>query len=134
MARIKFDFKWDISEDANGGRQLGSSDPRTGWFGVTDAVDNGGTYSCVILAGATNVPMALNNLANVNLLLIKSDQTIVFTKNSTSGEPTTLQALGAGATDALMAMTTTGITSLYISNNGSINANVVISVAGTDPS
>lgn len=128
--RIKFDLKFSISEDSSGRRELGQADP---WYGVTDAIDDGGTFRMLVPAGTSNMAVSIQSLTQLNWLAIKSDQTITFRKNSTSGEPTTLQALGTGAPDAFMIMTTAGITSLYLSNAGSIDAEVVVSMAGVDP-
>lgn len=129
MSRIKFTFDFSISEDQTAGRELGQSPP---WQGVTDAIADGGTFRRKILAHATDVLVGINGLSGLNWLAIKSDQTITFKKNSTMGEPTTLEALGVGAMDAILIMTTAGITSLYVSNPGATDAEVTFSMAGSD--
>src|SRR3954470_13253054 len=114
--RIKFNLDFSVSQDSTGGQELGKSDP---WFGINDQMDDGGTFRRKIAAGATNVLVDINGLANCRFLTIKTDQVITFKKNATSGEPWSITPLGFGATDGIVIMTTDGITVLYISNPGS---------------
>lgn len=126
--RIKFNIDYSISESTSGAKELGLSSP---WTGFNDILDDGGTFRRRLTAGATNVAIDLMGLTAVRFLTIKSNKTITWKKNSSSGEPTTLRALGTNATDAILFMTTDGITSLYLSNPGTDDAEVTISLSGT---
>lgn len=127
--RTKFNLDFSVSEDSTGGQELGKSDP---WFGTNDQMDNGGTFRRKVAAGQSNVQIDVMGLLNVRFLTIKSDQTITVKKNSTSGEPWSIRSLGVGATDAIWITTTDGITSLYLSNPGSVDAEVTLTIAGTN--
>ena len=96
-------------------------------------MDEGGTWRQKIVAGATDVAVDLNGLANGRVLAIKSNQQITFKKNNAGGEPWTIRPLGTGALDGVFYATTDGITSLYFSNAGSLDAEVTISLAGMTP-
>ena len=125
--RVTFEVLVQISENSSELKELGKSPP---WRGTNDLQDEGGTWRQRLLAGATDVAVDLNGLANGRLLAIKSTQTITFKKNSAGGEEWTIRPLGTGATSGVFFATTDGITSLYFSNAGSLDAEVTISLAG----
>lgn len=126
-ARVTFEVLVQISENTQELKELGKTAP---WRGTSDLLDNGGTWRQRIVAGAVDVAVDLNGLANGRLLAIKSNQTISFKKNSTGGEPWTIRPIGTGALDGVFLATTDGITALYFSNAGSLDAEVTISLAG----
>lgn len=125
--RVTFEVLVQISENTQEFKELGKSPP---WRGTNDLLDEGGTWRQKIVAGATDVLVDLNGLANGRLLAIKTSQTITFKKNSAGGEAWTVRPLGTGALDGVFYATTDGITSLYFSNAGSLDAEVTISLAG----
>lgn len=126
-ARVTFEVLVQISENTQELKELGKTAP---WRGTSDLLDNGGTWRQRIVAGASNVAVDLNGLVNGRLLAIKSNQTISFRKNSVGGEPWTIRPIGTGALDGVFLATTDGITALYFSNAGSLDAEVTISLAG----
>jgi hypothetical protein len=125
--RVAFEVLVHISENTQELKELGKTAP---WKGTSDLLDDGGTWRQRILAGAVNVAVDLNGLANGRLLAIKSNQTITFKKNVIGGEPWTIRPIGTGALDGVFLATTDGITSLFFSNPGSLDAEVTISLGG----
>lgn len=125
--RVYFEIELSVSEDTLGQNELGKTPP---WKGKTDVLDNGGTWRQRVLAGATDVAVDLNGLSNANLVAIKTTQEISIKKNSAGGEEWIIKPLGTGATDGVFMVTTDGVTSLYISNAGSIDAEVTFSLGG----
>lgn len=125
--RVTFEVLVQISENTQELKELGKTPP---WKGTSDLLDDGGTWRQRFIAGAVNVPVDLNGLANGRLLAIKTNQTITFRKNLIGGEPWTIRAMGTGALDGVFLATTDGITSLFFSNPGSLDAEVTISLAG----
>lgn len=127
--RVKFEVQLQLSETTQEGKELGRTPP---WSGTNDQQDNGGTWRQRLDAGATDVEVDLNGLANGRLIAMKCDQEISFKKDSAAGEPWTLRPLGTGSLDGVFLLTTTGVTKLYLTNAGSLDAEVTISVAGAD--
>ena len=125
--RTKFLVDLSLSETTSESKELGQSPP---WKGTNDQLDDGGTWRRKIIAGATNVLIDLNGLANGRLIAIKSNREITVRKNSSGGEPWTIRPLGTGATDGIMVITTDAVTALYVSNAGSEDAEVTFAVAG----
>ena len=106
------------------------------WSGVSDVLDDGGTFRRQLAAGATDVLIditALYGLAACRVLAIKTSQTITWKANSSGNTPLSIKPIGFGALDGVMYITTDGITSLYLSNPGSLVAEVTVSIAGTVP-
>lgn len=124
---VNFEVKVEISEDSQEGKELGKSPP---WRGKNNQQDSGGTFLQKIVAGATDVLIDLNGLSDGTLIAIKSDQELTIKKNSATGEAWTLKPLGVSALDGVFFMTTTGVTSLYVSNPGSLDAEVTFAFAG----
>lgn len=127
--RATFEVLVQISENTSELKELGKSPP---WRGTSDLQENGGTWRQKVAAGAVNVPVDLNGLANARFLAIKTNQLITFRKNSTAGETWTIRPLGSGALDGVFFCTTDGISSLFFSNPGTLAAEVTISLAGVN--
>jgi len=125
--RVNFEILLQLSETTQESKELGKTSP---WRGTNDQQINGGTFLQRIAAGASDVLVDLNGLANGTLLGIKSSEEITIKKNSAVGEAWTIKPLGIGALDGVMLITTTGVTSLYVSNAGSIDADVTFAFAG----
>ena len=92
--------------------------------------DNGGTWRQRFDAGATDVEVPLAGLVTGHLIAIKTDQEISVKKNAAVGEPWMITPLGTGATDGIFMITTDGVTSLFITNAGGLDAEVTFSIAG----
>jgi len=125
--RVKYELNLQISENSHGQKELGKTAP---WSGTNDQQDNGGTWRQRVVAGETDTLVDLNGLVTGHLIAIKSDQEISIKKNSNVGEAWTISPLGIGATDGIFVITTDGVTSLYVTNAGSLDAEVTFSVAG----
>lgn len=126
--RIKFSIDYSISESNAGSKELGLSPP---WVGITDAMDDGGTWRRRIASGASDVLIDLNGLTTCRFLTIKTTQTITWKINSSGNTANTIRALGTGALDGILVMTTDDVTALYLSNDGDVDAEVTITIAGT---
>ena len=127
--RIRLDIKVTISENPSEANELGRTTP---WVGVNDQQENGGSWTQTIAAGTVDKEVDINGLADATFLAIKTDQTIDVKKNAAGGEPWTVRPLGVGALDGVFIISTTGITSLFISNSSSKDAIVTFMVAGTN--
>ena len=127
--RVKFELDLQVSESSLGQKELGKTAP---WAGINDQQDNGGTWRQRIEAGATDVLIDVNGLANARLVAIKTDQEITVKKNDAGGEPWTIRPLGTSALDGVFMITTDGITALYVTNAGSLDAEVTFSIAGIE--
>lgn len=125
--RVVFSLGISISETTTELKELGNTPP---WQGTNDQLDEGGTFRVRIPAGTSNVSVSMLNLTNVRLLGIKTTKTVHMSKNSAAGEPWTIRPLGVGAVDGVFVTTTDGITGLYFSNSGSLDADVTISIGG----
>lgn len=125
--RTKFEIDYSLSENSAGGKELGQTPP---WTGTTDALDDGGTWRRRIAASATDVLIDLNGLTTCRLLTIKTTQTISYKINSTGNTATKIRPLGTGATEGVLFMTTDDVTAVYLSNAGTIDAEVTITIAG----
>jgi len=127
--RVKFEIDLQVSENAQGQKELGKTAP---WTGTNDQMDNGGTWRQRIDAGDTDVLVDINGLANARMIAIKSSEEISVKKNSAGGEAWTITPLGTGATDGVFVVTTDGVTALYLTNAGSLDADVTFSVVGVE--
>ena len=127
--RIRLDIKVTISENPSEANELGRTTP---WVGVNDQQENGGSWTQTIAAGVVDLPVDLNGLADGTLIAIKTDQAIDIKKNAASGEAWTVRPLGVGALDGFFIVSTTGVTSLFVSNSGGKDAIVTFMVAGTN--
>ena len=127
--RVTFEVLVQISENHLELKELGKSPP---WRGTCDLNDDGGTRKQKLISGATDVQVDLNGLVNGRMLAIKTNQEISFKRNSTGGEPWTVRPMGFGAHEGVFFATTDGITALYFSNSGDLDAEVTISLAGLD--
>jgi len=125
--RANFNIDLSLSETTLEQKELGMTPP---WVGTNDQLDDGGTFRRKITAGSTDVAVPLLGLSNGRLLAIKTTQQISFKKNSTAGEPWIVRPLGVGALDGIFLTTTDAITSIYITNSGTLDAEVTIAVGG----
>lgn len=127
--RIRHDIKITLSENPSEVNELGRTTP---WVGVNDQQENGGSWTQNIAASTVDQLVDLNGLADATLLAIKTDETIDIKKNGAGGEVWTIQALGTGSLSGFFVISTTGVTSIYVSNSGAKDATVTFMVAGTN--
>ena len=127
--RVRYDIKVTLSESTSESNELGKTTP---WIGVNDQQEDGGTWSQTIPGLTTDLLVDINGLADATFLGIKTDREIILKKNAAGGEPWTITPLGIGAEDGVFIVSTTGVTSLYISNAGAADAKVTFQVAGTN--
>ena len=125
--RIKFNIEYSLSENSTGGKELGLAPP---WTGTNDQMDDGGTFRRKITAGATDVAVDINGLANCRFLTIKTNKAIKLKLNNTGNTAIDITPLGVGALDGIMVLTTDSVTVLYVSNLGTADAEVTFSIAG----
>jgi hypothetical protein len=127
--RIRHDIKVTISENPSEVNELGKTTP---WVGVNDQQENGGSWTQNIAASTVDQLVDMNGLADATFLAIKTNETITIKKNGAGGEAWTIQALGVGSLDGFFVVSTTGVTSIYVSNAGAKDATVTFMVAGTN--
>lgn len=125
--RVNYNINLSLSETTLEQKELGMTPP---WVGTNDQLDDGGTFRRRITAGSVDVQVSLLGLSNGRLLAIKTTQQISFKKNSNSGEAWTIRPLGTGALDGIFLCTTDAITSVYVTNSGTLDAEVTFSVGG----
>ena len=126
--RVRFDIELSLSENSTEAKDIGNA---TLWKGVNDLMNDGSARKITLAGSASNVEVNLNGLSAARLIGIKTNKTITIKKNSTSGEPWSIQSLGTGALDGIYFITTAGITSLYLSNSTAETASVILFLAGT---
>jgi hypothetical protein len=124
---VNWNIELSVSETTLENKELGQTSP---WQGNNSQLDDGGSFRRKIPAGSTDILVPMVGLSNGRLLGIKTSQTIIIKKNSSGGEPWTIRPLGVGALDGIFLVTTDGITSIYVSNAGSLDANVTFVVGG----
>ena len=97
-----------------------------------DLTEKGGlTFN--LAAGAADVEQVFSNVDNANLLLIRTTEDISFKKNSNAGEVQYIVAdkKAEAVKCGICLMTTSGITSLFFSNAGSVTATVELVFAAS---
>lgn len=124
---VNINVDLSVSETSLENKELGQTSP---WQGTNSQLDDGGSFRRKITAGSTDVAVPMLGLTNGRLLGIKTSQTISIKKNSSGGEPWTIRPLGVGAQDGMFLVTTDGITTVYVTNAGSLDADVTFIVGG----
>jgi len=125
--RVNFNIDLSLSETTLENKELGMTPP---WQGTNDQLDDGGTFRRKIVAGATDVAVPLLGLSNGRLLAIKSNQQVSIRRDTVSDVPWIIRPLGVGAQDGVFVITTDALSTIYISNAGSLDAEVTFSVGG----
>lgn len=104
---------------------------------ISDGLGEGGTWKTRINAGTTDLEVTLRDVTTASLLAISTNavdpnqtpSSIGVKKNSAGGEETLIAPL-SGTSQGLFLVTTTGLTALYVSNSGSVDMELIITVAG----
>jgi len=107
------------------------------WEVVTDDLGEGGTWKTLVPASSTDLEIKLDNVANVQFLALRTNSkdptqdpvALDFKKNSAAGEVFQIKPLSK-AKEGNFLMTTDGITSLFVTNGGSIDMEVTVVIAG----
>ena len=107
------------------------------WEIVSDGLGEGGTWKTLVPAATTDLEIHLDNIAAVNFLAIQTqtkDPTqapvaLDFKKNAVGGEVFTVQPL-SGSKRGYFLTTTDSITSLFVTNGGAVDMEVIIVIAG----
>lgn len=122
-----FEINLSLSESRTGDGELGSTPP---WRGTSFGLSTGGTWRQTIPAGETDVEIDLNGVDTARLIAVKTNEEIEIKKNSVGNEAWKVRPLGDGADSGVMLIMTDDVSSLFVSNNGSDDANVTFTVAG----
>jgi hypothetical protein len=104
---------------------------------LTDALGEGGARKTLLLAGATDVQISLDAVADAKLLVITTvpkdpneDPTEILLRfNSITGEQRSVAPL-ADCKEGFLVLTTTGLTSLFASNPGATDTELTVGLAG----
>jgi hypothetical protein len=104
---------------------------------VSDRLGEGGSWKMLLAASAVDVSIPLDSVADVNLFGIiatpkdpnQDPQDILIRFNSITGEQRTISSL-SDCKEGLALLSTAGITSLFASNPGAADMEIILIVAG----
>lgn len=104
---------------------------------VTDSQNEGGTWKTKIAALALDVEVSLRQVAQARLLVISTNTVdpnaapvpIQLKRNTILNEIIEITPL-ATTKQGLFALTTTGLTAIFVSNPGSVDMEITLAVAG----
>lgn len=107
------------------------------WEVVTDGLNEGGVWKTVVLAGAVNTPLNIDNISTISFLAIKTtsrDPTrlpvaLDFRRNAVDAEIFTIEPLPATKEGHFM-ITTNSMTALYVTNSGAVDMEVIVVACG----
>lgn len=131
--RLRYSLAASVSSTSAEAKDLGNVKFEV----VSDSDAKGGTWKTVVAANAVAVQLQMDNITSVEFLLIRTQSSdpnedpvaVTFRKNSAMGEAIVVQPV-TGSTEGLLALTTTGLTSLYASG-GAVDMDVTLTVVGT---
>jgi len=131
--RIRYKIEISISSTPAEERDLGNVKYEI----VTDKQGEGGGWKTLVAAGATDVQIPLDSIADVRFLALRTtvkdpNQTpsdIIVKFNSAMGEAHTIVPL-QDIKEGHFLISTEGITSLYASNPGAVDMEMTILAAG----
>lgn len=132
--RLRQSAKIEVSSSTRENKDLGN----VAWEIVTDGLGEGGAWKTLVPAGASLLELKLDNIANVKFLVLLTSakdptQTPValdFRKNGSGGEIFQVKPLSSVKQGQFL-ITSEGITSLFVTNAGAVDMEVVV-VAGGD--
>jgi hypothetical protein len=107
------------------------------WETLTDGLGEGGTWKTLVPAATTDLEIHLDNIATVSFLALSTtakDPTqapvsLDFKKNDIGNEVFVVAPL-TGSKQGHFMTTTSGITSLFVTNSGAVDMEVIIVIAG----
>jgi hypothetical protein len=131
--RLTYATEFSISSTTADEKDLGNGNFKV----ITDDFGEGGTWKTLVSAGASDLQIVLDNVATARFLLLKSNpklendpaQSLDVKFNSVGNTPVPLKAPDSKKI-AIMLLCTDGLTALYVSNAGSVDVELTVSVAG----
>jgi len=131
--RIRYKIEASVSSTSAEERDLGN----VAYEVVDDDSGEGGVRKTLLAAGATDVSVMLAEISTARFVLIKTNSkdptdtlgAITVKKNIIGGEAITVEPL-PGATSAHLLMATSGITDLFATNAGTVDAEITVMAVG----
>ena len=104
---------------------------------VSDGLGEGGTWKTKVVASTTDLEVTLRDVAAASLLAISTNavdpnqtpETIGIKRNTVGNEEIPITPL-PGTSQGLFLITTNGLTALFVSNSGTVDMELIITVAG----
>lgn len=132
--RLRYSLAASVSSTSAEAKDLGNVKFEV----VSDSDTKGGTWKTVVAQSTTDAQLAMDNITSVQFILIRTQTSdpnddpvqLTFKKNSAMGEAIIVKPVD-GSTEGLLALTTTGLTALYVTNAGSVDMVVTLTVVGT---
>lgn len=131
--RIRYKIEASVSSTTAEEKDLGNLSFEV----VNDDSDEGGTRKTTLAAGATDVSVMLTEISTARFVLVKTNAktptetlgAITIKKNAIGGEAITIEPL-PGASEAHMLLVTSGITDLFATNGGTVDAEITVMGVG----
>jgi len=132
--RVRYNLKIQISSDPTvEDKDLGNAS----WEVVSDEYNEGGIREFVLAAAASDVPVALGNIASGEMFAIRTKAKdpledpveITIKRNTVGNEELPVKPLSE-TKEGHMLMSTSGLTALYASNPGAVDMKVAVAVVG----
>ena len=131
--RVRYTLKAAISSTSAEEKDLGN----LAFEVVTDSLGEGGTRKFTIAAGAVDVEVTLGNISSAKFVILRSvskDPTLIvgelrYRRNTLVADQTPLVPLGEQK-EAHALLTTSSLTGLFVSNVGTVDAELTVGVAG----
>ena len=135
MIRIRYQIDIGISSNYSEERDIGRGHIEV----INDNQNDGGAWKMTLTSGATNVLAQTGNLSAINMIIIRtsvSDPTqlagnVLVQLNSLSGPQVTIQPMATyNPKEGMFAITTNGVSAIYLSNPSAVSMDCTIYAAG----
>jgi hypothetical protein len=131
--RVRYRLDASVSSSTAEDRDLGNKRYEV----VSDGLGEGGTWKTRLAAATVDLEVVLPDVADAKLLVVATNAldpnqtagTVSLKRNSNTAEEIDIVPLSGTRTGHLL-LTTTGITSIYLSNPGTVVMEVILVVAG----
>ena len=131
--RVRYKFEVAVSSTSAEERDLGNKKHEI----VSDGLGEGGTWKTKVPGATTDLEVTLRDVSDAKLLAISTNSVdqnqdpvaLDLKLNAIGADPITIQPL-SGTKKGNLLLTTTGLTALYLTNSGSVDMEVIITVAG----
>lgn len=131
--RIRYALQAAVSSTTAEERDLGNVKLEV----MTDEETKGGTWKTVLVAGATDMQLYVDNITTIQLLIIRTTSVdpnvdpigITIKQNGAGNEAILIQPVG-DAKEGIFMISTDSLTSLYATNAGAIDMNLTITAVG----
>lgn len=131
--RVRYKIQVAVSSTSAEDKDLGN----LSWEIVTDQQGEGGSWKTVVAAGAVDVQIPMDSIADVRLLILRTtakdpNQTpnqILIRRNTNVAEQIEILPL-ADAKEGHLLLSTDGLTAIYASNPGAVDMEMIIVAAG----